>query len=103
MKHLVIAVDDMRDLKADILCRTYKGASELANAMCFKDMELLLDHDLGESKTGYDFIKELLLTKNLPWQVFIVSSNPVGRDNIGGALMVDDLYIRKSPHQFVRK
>jgi hypothetical protein len=52
-----------------------------------------LDHDLGENvPTGYDFLCmiELLLAQGLevhiPAEVYIHSANPVGRDNMLGAL-----------------
>lgn len=50
---------------------------------------LALDHDLGQKKTGYDFVK--LMVENarhdcaIGWpevRPFILTSNPVGRDNM---------------------
>ncbi len=96
-----LLVDDIRDLHADIIARTYKGAEIIADTIFLYDCKILLDHDLGPGKTGYDFINYLIEISNMPAEVFIVSSNPVGRDNIGRALVTEG-YIRKSPHNFLR-
>jgi len=94
-------VDDIRDLHADIIARTYEGATIVADAIFLNECRLLLDHDLGPGKTGYDFINYLIAESNMPAEVWIVSSNPVGRDNIGRALEAEG-YLRKSPHNFIK-
>ena len=49
---------------------------------------LYIDHDLGEGKTGYYVITELIeVRKNKPYYVYIVSSNPVGIQNIERCLL----------------
>ena len=98
----ILLVDDVRDTDADIICRTYVGAKVVADNVHLNDWRLLLDHDLGPGKSGYDFINYLIVNGNQPKSVLIVSSNPVGRDNIGRALEADG-YKRKSPHEFFRR
>lgn len=99
---LTLLIDDLRDIQADIICRTYQGAEQIINTIWLQDWTLFLDHDLGESKTGYDIINLMLNTSNIPGHIIIVSSNPVGRDNIGRALDSTGMYKRCSPHEFKR-
>lgn len=98
----VILIDDIRDLPADLICRNYYAAELMLKSIWVADWEMLLDHDLGEEQTGYDVIKYAISVNNLPKRVFIVSSNPVGRDNIGHALMATKEYRKKSPMEFIR-
>jgi hypothetical protein len=89
-----VLVDDIRAIDADIIVRNFKSSILLADKLDFADVDLLLDHDLGEEKTGYNFINYLIEIGNLPKLVTIVSSNPVGRDNIIRALE-NEGYVRK--------
>lgn len=83
-----VLIDDVRDLEGmDIICRT---ASAGMRVCCFFGNDithLYIDHDLGESKNGYEVIKTLLSAGFCPPYVQIVSSNPVGVKNIGAALL----------------
>lgn len=97
-----ILVDDIRDIDADVICRNFAAAKIIFDLISLTEWSLLLDHDLGESKSGYDLINHLIDTKNIPKRVFIVSSNPVGRDNIGRAIMDTGEYRKLSPMEFVR-
>ena len=97
-----LLVDDIRDVAADIICRNYEAAVTLSTSLWLYEWRLLLDHDLGPGKTGYDFINHLITEKNMPKEVFIVSSNPVGRDNIGRALEAEG-YVKKSPQEYIRQ
>ena len=48
---------------------------------------LLLDHDLGEEKTGYDLVCWLEQNPDrIPRYVYLITSNPVGAKNIGVVL-----------------
>ena len=48
---------------------------------------LYLDHDLGENSiNGYDVACKALALNIMPMTVILVTSNPVGRDNIIAAL-----------------
>jgi hypothetical protein len=95
-----ILVDDFRNMDVDKICRNYQSG-KLAIMQDKYDV-LYLDHDLGEYHTGYDFIKWCIRNKCTPKKVYIVSSNPVGRDNIGYALKSDG-YIQKTPYYFISK
>lgn len=93
MKTLLI--DDMRDIKADVIARNYKeGIHALQNSGPF-DI-LYLDHDLASyegdrEKTGYDVMCFLEANPELkPGKIMIVSSNPVGRKRM--QVVIDKLY-----------
>lgn len=87
MKYTVL-VDDLREIKADIVLRDYQSAIDRLSKMKGLVSELYMDHDLGEDKTGYDVIRYLTENDQLDAdRIIIVSSNPVGRDNIGFELV----------------
>ena len=79
-----LLVDDMRSADVTKTCRDFRTAC--TSAFQEKYDVLYLDHDLGEEKTGYDFIKYCIALDITFKNVIVVSSNPVGRDNIGFAL-----------------
>lgn len=64
----------------------YQEAIRIFNSR--KVDRLALDHDLGETKTGYDFVKyivEKTEEETAAWpktRPFIITSNPVGRANM---------------------
>lgn len=100
MKTLLI--DDMRDIKADVVARTYaEGINALAYDGPF-DI-LYLDHDLGEVDINSDYAYDpsgygvmCFLEENpqyLPKQIVLVTSNPVGRKNM--QVVIDRLYKEK--------
>ena len=80
-----ILVDDIRDLKADVICRTF---NEGYDRLYLEKFDILyLDHDLGcwELKTGRDLNGALLLERlymaeiKLPGTIHLISDNPVGK------------------------
>jgi len=81
----VLLIDDIRDLKADVIARNYfDGIRHLKDNGPW-DL-VLLDHDLAsydenkKEKTGYDIMCWLEEhTKYLPAEIQLVTSNPVGR------------------------
>lgn len=79
---MILLIDDMRNLPADLTCRTYtEGIAALRERGPWS--LLLLDHDLGEDRSGYDVI--CWLEENpefLPGEIRCVSSNPPGRARI---------------------
>lgn len=96
MKIKTLLIDDMRNLKADRVARTFdEGITALQEEVW--DV-LLLDHDLGcfdsdgKEYTGYDIM--CWLEENpefLPvCDIRIVSSNPVGRQRM--QQVIDKLY-----------
>ncbi len=82
MKSLLI--DDMREIDADIVARTFDAG--IAALQAHKFDVLYLDHDLGEddpNKTGYGVMKFLEENPDrLPGKIVLVTSNPVGRQNM---------------------
>jgi hypothetical protein len=97
MKTLLI--DDMRDIKADVIARTYNEGIKALKSQGPFDI-LYLDHDLasydeyGREKTGYDIMCFLEVNlRYLPASIVVVSSNPVGRRNM--EVVIDKLYGRK--------
>lgn len=71
-----------------------------ASASSNSNTGLYIDHDLGEINTGYDLVVWALQNGLCPKQVFIVSANPVGRDNIARAL-VSEGYTKLNPYEFI--
>lgn len=82
-----VLIDDQRELGCDIIARNYAAGKAVLEAMHDKIACLCIDHDLGGLSTGYDLISWALEANKLPSQVQIVSSNPVGRENIERALL----------------
>jgi len=66
------------------VARTYDDA--LAMCRRFEYDAIYLDHDLGESRTGYDLLLQLHAIGRLPPRVEVISWNPVGRARIIAAL-----------------
>lgn len=89
----ILLIDDMRDIKADVVARTFdEGIKALKNKGPFTT--LYLDHDLGDenpTKTGYDIM--CFLEENpqyLPERILCISANPVGRQKI--QVVIEKLY-----------
>ena len=84
-----LLVDDLRNYNAGYTARTYDQAIELLNKYEFSD-GIMLDHDLGEEKTGYDVLKYIRDNDIILPDVFqLITSNPVGRQNMGKVLVYD--------------
>lgn len=87
MKKFLLYVDDLRNppeqLKNQyniIICRTYEEAIYNLNIRNYDSIDL--DHDLGEEYTGYDIYK-FIIENNINIQnIYIHTSNPVGRFNM---------------------
>lgn len=82
-------VDDVRPVPDDswAVARTYSEARDLFDNNMITIMSL--DHDLGEEKTGYDFllyVVEQYYPEKVPIQCKIHSANPVGRDRMLGVI-----------------
>lgn len=79
-----LLIDDVRDLNCDAIARTAEVGKKLLTVggwecVCF-------DHDLGQPETGYDVLCWALENNLLPSKVQLVTSNPVGRENMRRAL-----------------
>jgi len=81
-----LLIDDLRDIKCELIARTYQSGLDLLKSNYTEIHTLVLDHDLGEERTGYHLIKEAIQLNIVPQNVIIVSSNPVGVANISNAL-----------------
>ncbi len=70
---------------------------------------MALDHDLGEKMTGYDFVKyivERVEWFEAKWPVnrpFIITSNPIGRDNMTQLIDRYANYEKFKPYDFVAR
>lgn len=88
-----LLIDDIRTLEMnepDVIARNYDSARMLLHEFDWK--RIYIDHDLGEedvTKTGYKLISDALEIGVLKHtkSIIIVSSNPVGVDNIRRALL----------------
>ncbi len=93
-----LLVDDIRDYdNITKVCRNFQDACVEVNENKYDF--LYLDHDLGEVSTGYDFINYCINRDIKFGWIVIVSSNPVGRDNIGFVLRAAG-YIQKNLYIF---
>lgn len=83
-----LLIDDERTMSEGIIARDYASGRKM---LAFGGWDVLyIDHDLGESKNGYDLITEFLENGlGLPDKVVIVSANPVGFAKIRAALIYD--------------
>lgn len=81
-----LLIDDLRNGNFDVIARTPEAAKDLLcyvptwECVCF-------DHDLGDNvENGYRVMCWALDRGFLPEHVQLVTSNPVGRKNMGAAL-----------------
>lgn len=94
-----LLIDDERNLNTDAIARTPEAARKLLSfggwdCVCF-------DHDLGCSESGYDVLVWGLDVGFIPKQVQLVTSNPVGRQNMRLALE-NKGYVTKDGINFLR-
>jgi len=66
------------------VARTYDEALRLLRSFDYD--VLYLDHDLGEPRTGYDLLMQLIADDRVPTKVVCISWNPVGRQRIEAAV-----------------
>lgn len=88
-----ILIDDLRDIQADVVARTYDTGIQALQEQGPFDV-LYLDHDFGDPdprKTGYGVICWLEANqKFLPGEIKLVTANPVGRKQM--QTVIDRLY-----------
>ena len=92
-----LLVDDQRSCGTKVIARTYDGAQAVLAGVKFD--KVLLDHDLGERKTGYDLVKWMTAEGITPPWIIIVSSNPPGRDAMA-AWLESHGYEQTKPRHF---
>lgn len=90
-----LLIDDLRNIKADVVARTYDDGIRALQFMGPFDI-LYLDHDYGDpdpAKTGYGIMCWLEEHPEfLPGSIFLVTSNPVGLAKM--QVVIDRLYNR---------
>lgn len=79
-----LLIDDMRNLNCDAIARNSKAAKQLLTLDCWECV--CFDHDLGEGYSGYDVMKWMFENNIRPKNIQIVTSNPVGRENMNAIL-----------------
>ena len=79
-----LLIDDVRDLNADAIARTPEAGQRLLASGPWAC--LCLDHDLACKESGYDVLVWALARDLVPARVQLVTSNPVGRQNMRAAL-----------------
>lgn len=85
MKELHLLIDDLREIDADVVARTGEEGLEVLRTQPVT--HLYMDHDLGLfCMDGYQVIAQALKEGICPPNVFMVTSNPVGRQNMVAAL-----------------
>jgi len=82
-----LLIDDQRDLNCEAIARTPQSAKELLKCNCWECV--CFDHDLGTNETGCDIIKWMFMMKIYPPKIQLVTSNPVGRDNMIAVLKLE--------------
>lgn len=98
-------IDDVKtpDFYVDLICRN--GLLALSLLYYLKVSDLYIDHDLGEGINGAEILKELFIAKHkddLPETIFIISNNPVGRDNMRNIILDTDLYFEDNAWKFIK-
>lgn len=85
MSETSLWVDDCKPAPEGFaVARNYDDALKMLRR--FDYAELYLDHDLGERRTGYDLLMQLISENRVPPRVECISWNPAGRKRIKAAL-----------------
>lgn len=80
-----LLIDDKRDMPDGVIARDFESGKRMLILGGWS--VLYIDHDLGEISNGYDLISFAQEFGYLPDKIVIVSSNPVGRQNITRVLV----------------
>lgn len=87
MKMLHILFDDVRDLNGmDIIVRTGPAMLYFISKIDTTGHYLYLDNDLGGHIEGIDVLERLILLKQYPAHVYLVTSNTSARERMQTAL-----------------
>jgi len=87
-----LLIDDMRDLNCDVIARNAHAGLQMLKSGIFDTV--CFDHDLGEHQaTGYEVMSHAFRLDYMGGvdHVQLVTSNPVGRNNMA-MLLVDHGY-----------
>lgn len=86
MNEFHLLIDDFREFDVDHIAKTAQDGRQAL--LSFPVTHLYMDHDLGEysDTDGYKVVTWALERGVCPAHVQLVTSNPVGRDNMARAL-----------------
>ncbi len=79
-----LLIDDQRDLNCQVIARDPIAAKAVLPACEWK--VICYDHDLGTEESGYDVLKWAIENDYMAPQIQLVTSNPVGRENMAQLL-----------------
>ena len=107
MKFLHVLVDDERKFFMDHTFRTAEYARTRLWQLGDEITHLYMDHDLGHKfgndyDNGYKILTDFLEAGFRPIEVFLVTANPVGKQNMAAALL-NHGYIKVTPYKFYRE
>jgi hypothetical protein len=97
-----LLIDDLRNLNCDLTARTVQEGKVFLKMYAGSICHLCLDHDLGAEGNGYDLAVWALEQGLMPAHVQLVTSNPVGLENIARALLAHG-YQRRNGIDFYLK
>ena len=94
MNEFHLLIDDFREFDVDNIAKNAREGKQAL--LSFPVTHLYMDHDLGDidEPTGYDVLFWAIARGCCPTNVMLVTSNPVGRDNMAAAL-IDAGYEKK--------
>lgn len=95
-----LLIDDERNLNCDAIARTPEAARILLKCNCWETV--CFDHDLGAVESGYDILKWMFEQKIYPQKIQLVTSNPVGRENMS-AILKHNSYSSKNGFDFIKE
>lgn len=84
---MFLLIDDLRNTPCDFIARTPEAGKEALRRLKPLLTHVIFDHDLGDCESGYDVMVWALENGFMPNNVQLVTSNPVGRDNMIAALL----------------
>ena len=84
---MFLLIDDLRNTPSDFIARTPSAGKEALRRLKPLLTHVIFDHDLGGEESGYDVMVWALDNGFMPDNVQLVTSNPVGRDNMIAALL----------------
>ncbi len=97
-----LLIGDVIDLYCDVIARTPEAARKILTVVGYEFDCVCFDHDLGCQETGLDVLRYGIESETLPNHVQLVTSNPVGRQNMAN-LLTDNGYTSKDGINFYKE
>lgn len=97
-----LLIDDCRDLGCEVIARNGTVAKLILQTPGLFFDCVCFDHDLGTKETGYDVLKWALTHRCLTNRVQLVTSNPVGKENMAN-LLRDNGYTSRDNTDFFKE